>query len=151
MEGRVCLSSASPTRRLGGSGFPAAGGSEAMSNGGTETEEAFPQRERIRARMKLSLLSALNAERAARRAVAHVTDLATGEQHLVREGALGANPMTELLEDRFRSGKSGLVEHQGQSFFLALQVPPARLFVVGAVHVSQALASMACGLDLDVT
>jgi xanthine dehydrogenase accessory factor len=101
--------------------------------------------------MKLDLLSALNAERAARRAVALVTDLATGEQHLVREGALADHTLAEILRERFRTGKSGLVEHEGRSLFLSVQVPPVRLFIVGAVHISQALAPMAHGLDLDAT
>jgi xanthine dehydrogenase accessory factor len=101
--------------------------------------------------MKLDLLSALNAERAARRAVAFVTDLAAGEQHLVREGALADHTLAEILRERFRTGKSGLVEHEGRSLFLSVQVPPVRLFIVGAVHISQALAPMAHGLDLDAT
>jgi xanthine dehydrogenase accessory factor len=39
----------------------------------------------------------------------------------------------------------------GRSLFLNVQMPPIRLVVIGAVHISQALAPMAKGLDLDVT
>jgi xanthine dehydrogenase accessory factor len=101
--------------------------------------------------MELQLLAALNAERAARRATILVTDVGSGRQRLVREAEASADPIAAVLEGRFRSGKSGLVEMEGQSVFLTVQVPPARAIVVGAVHISQALAPMARGLDLDVT
>ena len=39
--------------------------------------------------MRLDVLSTLNTERAARRAVAVVTDIATGEQRLVKSAARG--------------------------------------------------------------
>jgi xanthine dehydrogenase accessory factor len=42
-----------------------------------------------------------------------------------------------------RAGKSGMVEHEGASYFLTVQAPPVRFVVVGAVHISQALAPMA--------
>ena len=100
--------------------------------------------------MHLSLLSALNAERAARRAAILVTDMASGEQRLVREANLAGDPAAPLLAERFRSGKSGTVEADGAQLFLNVQVPPVKAVVVGAVHISQALAPMAKGLDLDV-
>jgi xanthine dehydrogenase accessory factor len=101
--------------------------------------------------MHLSLLSALNAERAARRAAILVTDMTKGEQRLVREVDVSRDPAAPLLEERFRSGKSGTVETDGAQLFLNVQAPPVKAIVVGAVHISQALAPMARGLDLDVT
>jgi len=101
--------------------------------------------------MDLRLLSALNVERAARRAAVLVTDVATGGQELVREDEAAAHPLADLLRDRLRQGKSGLVALQGRELFLSVQVPPVRLIVIGAVHISQALAPMARGLELDVT
>jgi len=101
--------------------------------------------------VKLELLAALNAERAARRAAILVTDLADGSQRLVRETEASTDPLAAQLEKSFRSGKSGLVEAQGRQLFLTVQVPPVRVVVVGAVHISQALAPMARGLDLEVT
>ena len=100
--------------------------------------------------MHLALLSALNAERAARRAAVLVTDVASGEQRLVREADVSGDPAAALLEERFRSGKSGTVEADGRQLFLNVQLPPVKAVVVGAVHISQALAPMARGLDLDV-
>jgi len=48
-------------------------------------------------------------------------------------------------------GKSETVDLNGQKIFLNVYVPPARLIVVGAVHIAQALAPMATMLDFDVT
>jgi xanthine dehydrogenase accessory factor len=101
--------------------------------------------------MRLSLLSDLNAERAARRAAVLVTDVASGEQRLVREAEVGGDPLAQDLQESLRRGKSGLVERDDRQFFLTVQTPPVRLVVIGAVHISQALAPMAKDLDLDVT
>jgi len=101
--------------------------------------------------MQLSLLSDLNAERAARRAAVLVTDVASGEQRLVREAEVGSDPLAQDLQESLRQGKSRLVEQGGRQFFLTVQAPPVRLIVIGAVHISQALAPIAKGLDLDVT
>lgn len=100
--------------------------------------------------MDLSLLSTLNAERAARRATVLVTDLATGEQRLVKEADLAGDLLAEALDKQLRSGKSGTVEVDGKAYFLTVQAPPPRIVVTGAVHISQALAPMAKLLDLDV-
>jgi xanthine dehydrogenase accessory factor len=101
--------------------------------------------------MRLSHLSDLNAERAARRAAVLVTDVASGEQRIVREAEVGGDPLAEDLQESLRRGKSGLVERDARQFFLTVQTPPVRLVVIGAVHISQALAPMAKDLDLDVT
>ncbi|MFC5422798.1 XdhC family protein [Bosea eneae] len=100
--------------------------------------------------MDIQLLSTLNAERAARRATVLVTDLATGEQRLVKEADLAGDEMAEALDKQLRSGKSGTVEVDGKAYFLTVQAPPPRIVVTGAVHISQALAPMAKLLDLDV-
>ncbi len=101
--------------------------------------------------MRLDLLEALNAERAARRAAVLVTDVASGEQRLVREAQAADDSLSDVVLERLRQGKSGLVETEGRQLFLTVQVPPVRAVVIGAVHISQALAPMARGLDLDVT
>ena len=101
--------------------------------------------------MDLALLSALNGERAARRAAILVTDVASGMARLVRESEVASDPLADELAERFRTGKSGAVESDGKNLFLTVQMPPVRLVAIGAVHISQALAPMAKGLDLDVT
>ncbi|MGP9820525.1 XdhC family protein [Salinarimonas sp. NSM] len=101
--------------------------------------------------MKLPLLAALNAERTARRAAVLVTDLASGEQRLVPEAEIDADPLADALHDALRKGKSGIVEVDGAEMFLNVQVPPTRIVVIGAVHISQALAPMARIAGFDVT
>ncbi len=101
--------------------------------------------------MELSLLSALNTERAARRAAVLVTDTGSGAQRLVKAAELDQDPLAELLDRQLRTGKSGSVEVAGAHYFLTVQAPPPRLVVTGAVHISQAMAPMAKLLDLDIT
>lgn len=100
--------------------------------------------------MKLSLLSELNAERAARRATVVVTDTASGEQRLVREADIASDPLADILAAAIRSGKSGTVETPDGPRFLAVQTPPLRILCLGAVHISQALAPIAKVLGHDV-
>lgn len=100
--------------------------------------------------MDLAILSALNDERAARRAAVLVTELASGAQRLVRQGEIAADPLAELVEKQLRTGKSGMVEAEGASYFLTVQAPHPRIVVTGAVHISQAMAPMAKELDLDL-
>ncbi len=100
--------------------------------------------------MDLAILSALNAERAARRAAVLVTELASGAQRLVRQGEIAADPLAALIETQLRTGKSGSVEAGGASYFLTVQAPHPRIVVTGAVHISQAMAPMAQALDLDL-
>ena len=59
--------------------------------------------------MDLSLLTTLNAERAARRATVLVTDLGSGDQRLVKEADLAGDVLAEALDKQLRSGKSGKV------------------------------------------
>jgi xanthine dehydrogenase accessory factor len=101
--------------------------------------------------MRTETLEVLNAERAARRATILVTDLADGTQRLVREAEMSDDPLAEMLRRLLASGKSGLVEIDGRQTFLTVQVPPVRLVVIGAVHISQAMAPMVAGLDLALT
>lgn len=95
-------------------------------------------------------LAALNAAQAARRAAVLVTDLESGEQRLVPETEFAADPLAEVIAERLRLGKSGVVEAAGRSLFLLVRVPRRRLVIIGAVHISQALAPMARLADLDI-
>ena len=101
--------------------------------------------------MRLDILHALNAERAARRAAIVVTDVATGAQRFVGAADVAADPLREVLEAHLRSGKSGMEETAQGRVFLTVHVPSARLVVIGAVHISQALAPIARLLGYDVT
>ena len=101
--------------------------------------------------MKLETLTELNAERAARRAAILVTDTASGEQRLVKAAAIAADPLRAELAKQLRMGKSGMIEVQGQRLFLNVYAPTARLVIIGAVHISQALVPIAQSLGYDVT
>lgn len=89
------------------------------------------------------VLKTLNAERLARRAAAVVTDLGDGRDRIIREGDPVAGELGELLAKAFRTGQSGTVEAEGRNFFVNVHLPQPRLVVIGAVHISQALAPMA--------
>ena len=101
--------------------------------------------------MKLATLAELNAERAARRPAIVITDVATGEQRLVKQKDFVIDPLREELATALRMGKSGSVEVAGKKLFLNVYAPTARLVVIGAVHISQALAPIAQSLGYDVT
>src|SRR5712691_3299793 len=100
--------------------------------------------------MRLDILKSLNAERAARRAAIVVTDVATGAQRFVKKADVAADPLRETLQAALRSGKSNMVETPQGQVFLTVYVPPPRLVVTGAVHISQALAPMAKLVGYDV-
>ena len=101
--------------------------------------------------MDLATLRALNAERAARRAVLLATNLNSGVQVLVREGELdSAGERSESYAKAFRQGKSVVVEEAGEEVFLNVFVPAPRLVVIGAVHISQALYPMARATGFEV-
>ncbi len=101
--------------------------------------------------MKLEILKELNAERVARRPAIVITDTANGEQRLVKASDIAADPMRAELAKQLRMGKSGNVEVGGKKLFLNVYAPTAKLVIIGAVHISQALAPMARALDYDVT
>jgi xanthine dehydrogenase accessory factor len=97
--------------------------------------------------MDLKLLSALNQARADRKAAVLVTDLDGGAARLVTEATLAGDALEEPIRAALRSGKSGVVADT--RIFLTVQVPPARMVVIGAVHISQALVPMARMLGYD--
>jgi xanthine dehydrogenase accessory factor len=101
--------------------------------------------------VKLAILSTLNNERAARRAAIVVTDVASGAQRLVKRADVAGDPLKDVLEKHLRMGKSGMAETPQGRVFLTVHVPPPRLVVTGAVHISQALAPMAKLVGYDVT
>jgi xanthine dehydrogenase accessory factor len=101
--------------------------------------------------MRLDLLKILNEERAARRATVLITNTQSGEQRLVKGADIAGDALAEHLDAALRMGKSRSIEVDGQSYFLTVQAPPARIICIGAVHISQALAPMARLSDFDLT
>lgn len=90
--------------------------------------------------LPVDLLERLVEVRAARKAVALAVDLTDWTRHILHPGDDPA------VDARFRSDRSGL-EEDGR--FIAIHNPPLRLVIVGAVHIAQALVTVArtCGYD----
>jgi xanthine dehydrogenase accessory factor len=101
--------------------------------------------------VKLEILHELNAERAARRPVILVTDTENGEQRLVKAKDFANDPLGTELDKQLRMGKSATIEAGGRKLFLNVYAPTAKLVIIGAVHISQALAPLARSLGYDVT
>jgi xanthine dehydrogenase accessory factor len=106
--------------------------------------------------MKRALLEQLLAARAERRPLVLATDLESGNQALVFDGESGdgelAAEVVSAARKALRAGHSALLDRSdGGGTFLHVFHPPLRLFVVGAVHIAQALAPMAATLGYCVT
>ncbi len=101
--------------------------------------------------MKLDILTALNGERAARRAVIVVTNVESGRQRLVKSADIAKDPLRPVLAEHLRSSKSGIEETAEGRVFLTVYVPAPQLVITGAVHISQALAPIGKLLGYDVT
>jgi xanthine dehydrogenase accessory factor len=99
--------------------------------------------------MKSEHLRALNAARRERRPAVLVTELSSGAQRFLSGVDIAADPLAEAVEAALRAGKSQTVEREGAAYFLTVEVPAVRLVMIGAVHISQALAPIAriAGLD----
>lgn len=106
--------------------------------------------------MKRKILDALQAARAARRPVALVTDLASGEQALLESGEVLGD--LTLADDALAAAMKLLDRDSSQAIdignrrvFVHVYNPPSRLIIVGAVHIAQALAPMASLMGYAVT
>jgi len=89
------------------------------------------------------VLKKLNQARRNRRAVVVVTHLNDGRDRIVNESDQVEGELGAALEKVFRSGKSVKLELPDGPMFLNVHLPPPRLVVIGAVHISQALMPMA--------
>jgi xanthine dehydrogenase accessory factor len=106
--------------------------------------------------MKTETLKALQDARTQRSAIVLATRLSDAAETLVYldkvEGVLADDAaLVSAARRAMEIGKSETVDLNGQKIFLNVYVPPARLIIVGAVHIAQALAPMATMLDFDVT
>lgn len=102
--------------------------------------------------MDAASLKQLNDARQSRRAVTLVTDFSDASASVIHEGEPVGGALGEAIARAFRSGASGSVEADGKAFFLNVHLPPPRIVVIGAVHISQALAPMAriAGYDIEI-
>ncbi|MFQ5955710.1 MAG: XdhC family protein [Kiloniellales bacterium] len=98
--------------------------------------------------MKRATLDAILAARDAKRPAALVTDLKSGLQSIVYPneitGELGLNEdAVAAARGALGDDRSGRIEDAGAGLFVQVFNPPARLILVGAVHIAQPLAPMA--------
>ena len=106
--------------------------------------------------MKRALLEQLLAARADSRPVVLVTELESGSQALVfATGDGGGGLAAEVVNgarEALLAGRSAILDpaDAGRTFLHVFN-PPLRLFIVGAVHIAQALAPMAAMLGYSVT
>lgn len=96
--------------------------------------------------MKRELLAQIAKLRGEKRAFVLVTALGDGSQQIFDPGA-AASTLDSAVVDHARGAlqrdRSEAVEHRGDRLFLHVFNPPLRLFLVGAVHITQPLAEMA--------
>src|SRR5215468_11833645 len=106
--------------------------------------------------MKVETVTALKEARSNRRAVVLATRLSDAAETLVyadsADGVLAGDvALISAARRAMDVGRSETVDIGGQKIFLNVYVPPARLIIVGAVHIAQSLAPLAAMLDFDVT
>jgi xanthine dehydrogenase accessory factor len=99
---------------------------------------------------------ALLAAKKARRSLVRLIDLRQQKSWLFD---LADGPPSDLatlfsgttLDQALHSGRSQLIEEDGQRLFFQIEQPALRLYLIGAVHIAQALAPMAKAAGYDVT
>jgi xanthine dehydrogenase accessory factor len=104
--------------------------------------------------MEQAMLESLIADRAAHRAVVLATELDTGRQWLVAAGTASAGTPGDVAvaaRDALAIDDSRAVDLAGGRVFLHVHGPPLRMIVIGAVHITQALAPMATLAGYQVT
>jgi xanthine dehydrogenase accessory factor len=100
--------------------------------------------------MTPDLLQRLLAARAAKRPVALLTRLPDGTQLLFPEDAAPPE-LAEAAQAALQDDASRTVDVGNEQWFVAVENPPLRLIVIGAVHIAQALVPMALPLGFAVT
>ena len=107
--------------------------------------------------MQRKILEKLNLARQQKQAVVLITHLEKPEQYLYsesRENNIGFIPdeLEVLAKQAVRLDRSQMHETESGKVFFNVFNPPLRMFIVGAVHISQTLAPLAvmCGYDVTV-
>ena len=104
--------------------------------------------------MKRSVLQGVLEARAHKRPLVLVTELGSGRQWAEVRGEPASGLDADVREAALAAldrDRSAVVEVGGARYFLHAMNPPLRLFVVGAVHIAQALVPMASLLGYAVT
>ena len=106
--------------------------------------------------MKREILDAIRTARRDKRPLALATDMASGAQSLIdgasTTGDLEVGPeIAAAASDALRDDRSRTIDTPAGAVFVQAFNPPLRMMIVGAVHISQALAPMAEIAGYDVT
>jgi xanthine dehydrogenase accessory factor len=106
--------------------------------------------------MKGGILDRVVEATRAHRSLALATDLATGRQLLLDgdqiEGDLAVDDAAlSAIRDAWRADRNRTIETPSGPVFVEVLTPPRRCFVVGAVHIAQALAKLLVLADYSVT
>lgn len=102
--------------------------------------------------MDTTILTRLNHLKGTRQAAVVVTQMATGNSTLLEEADLPDTEIGQRAGALLRSGKSALHTISDDDYFFNVYAPSPRIVVIGAVHISQALAAIArtVGFDLEI-
>ena len=101
--------------------------------------------------MQASILKQLNLARTKRQACVVAANLADNSHELFVEGEFElADELGQAVAKALRTGKSDKVIIDGEEHFINAYLPPVRLVVIGAVHISQALAPIAKIANFDM-
>jgi xanthine dehydrogenase accessory factor len=98
--------------------------------------------------MKVEILRHITTARQERRAIAVVTDIASGDQRMVTREDAVSDP---VLDKAFRFDKSGVEQTPEGEVFITIHNPKLRLIIIGAVLIAQSVIPMAEALGYDVT
>ncbi len=100
--------------------------------------------------MDLDLVSTLNSARAHRIPVVEVINLTTGRQELFKFEDDDGSVVAAAARDALSGGQSYRTQIDGFPYLFNVHLPALRLMIIGAVHIAQALAPMACRAGMDV-
>lgn len=107
--------------------------------------------------MKRIVLKELRQARDKRIPSTLVTDLSSGAQTLIVDDAFYGDPLPDVsdlpqtIDQVMLQDKGRTIEADGRRIFIQPFNPPQRMMIIGAVHISQALAPMAKIAGYDVT
>ena len=93
--------------------------------------------------MQRDILDQLLTARDDRRAVAVITDLASGAQRIVGRDEMADDVLAADLAEGFRFDKSRVVTTPSGEWFIQVDNPPLEMIIIGAVHIAQSVVPIA--------